>query len=86
MMGNAVFGNPVIILSKSNYLIYQLLEESGLPPGILNFIPYNGAKFLDIMVEQPDLSALLFTGSSQALILSIKKLGKISRILIIILN
>ena len=65
MLGNTVFWKPSDNSILSNYLIYQILEECGLPHGILNFIPYDGSEFLDIVSQRPDLGGLLFTGSSQ---------------------
>lgn len=65
MLGNAVFWKPSDNAILSNYLIYQILEESGLPPGILNFVPYDGAEFLDVVSQREDLGGLIFTGSSQ---------------------
>lgn len=65
MLGNAVFWKPSDSAILSNYLIYQILEESGLPPGILNFVPYDGAEFLDVVTQREDLGGLIFTGSSQ---------------------
>ena len=65
MLGNTVFWKPSENAILSNYLIYQILEECGLPPGILNFVPYDGADFLDVVTQREDLGAIIFTGSSQ---------------------
>lgn len=76
MMGNSVFWKPSDYSILSNYLIYQILEECGLPSGVLNFVPYSGPEFLELMVKQPDLSAIIFTGSSNVFDSIYKKVGK----------
>lgn len=75
MLGNSVFWKPSDNAILSNYLIYEILEECGLPPGILNFIPYDGEEFVDIVAKNKDLSAIVFTGSSQVFEGIIQKVG-----------
>ena len=36
------------------------MEEAGLPPGIINFLPGNGADVGDIAVAHPEMSGLHF--------------------------
>ena len=38
-MGNTVIWKPSPYAVLSNYLLYTVLEEAGLPPGVINFIP-----------------------------------------------
>src|SRR3954469_6734011 len=39
IMGCTVVWNPAATASYSNYLLFKLLEEAGLPPGVINFVP-----------------------------------------------
>jgi len=39
MMGNTVIWKPASTAVLSNYLTYQLLQEAGLPDGVINFVP-----------------------------------------------
>src|SRR5256884_9588561 len=39
IMGNTVVWKPAATAVLSNYFILRLLEEAGLPPGVINFIP-----------------------------------------------
>ena len=64
MLGNSVFWKPSDNAILSNYLIYQILEECGLPPGVLNFVPQEPELFLNTVVKNKDLGGILFTGSS----------------------
>lgn len=64
MLGNSVFWKPSDNAILSNYLIYQILEECGLPQGVLNFVPQEPELFLNTVVKNKDLGGILFTGSS----------------------
>ena len=39
LMGNVVLWKPSPYAILSNYLVYECLEEAGLPPGVIQFIP-----------------------------------------------
>src|SRR2546427_696449 len=39
MMGCTVVWKPAATASYSNYLVFRLLQEAGLPPGVINFVP-----------------------------------------------
>ena len=47
----------------SNYLVYNIYREAGLPPGVINFIPADGPVFGDAITASPDLAGINFTGS-----------------------
>ncbi len=39
LMGNAVVWKPSATAALSNWYFYRILEEAGLPPGVINFLP-----------------------------------------------
>ncbi|MBV5324504.1 MAG: aldehyde dehydrogenase family protein, partial [Rhodospirillaceae bacterium] len=39
LMGNGVFWKPAATAVLSGYYIMKVLEEAGLPPGVINFVP-----------------------------------------------
>jgi len=82
-MGNTVLWKPATTSLLSNYLIYKLLEEAGLPPGIIQFIPSKGEDFGRAITQSPDLAAITFTGSTRTFKVSIKIY--LSRVFIIVL-
>jgi len=41
-----------------------LLEEAGLPKGVINFVPGSGAQVGNPVMESPDLAGIHFTGST----------------------
>lgn len=47
----------------SNYLVYNIYREAGLPAGVINFIPADGPVFGDTVTASPDLAGINFTGS-----------------------
>ena len=65
IMGNTVVWKPASSLVYTPYLIMQILEEAGLPPGVINFVPGSGANVGDICLADPNLSGIHFTGSTR---------------------
>ena len=64
LMGNVVLWKPASTSILSNYYIARLLQEAGLPPGVVNFIPGSGAKVGDPVFAHGDFAGLHFTGST----------------------
>lgn len=65
LMGNTIVWKPSDSSILSNYLLLEILEESGLPSGVINFIPGNPIEVSDIILNNKDFSALHFTGSTK---------------------
>lgn len=65
LMGNTVVWKPSDSSILSNYLLLEILEESGMPPGVINFIPGNPVEISDIILNDFNFSALHFTGSTK---------------------
>ncbi|OPL14721.1 MAG: 1-pyrroline-5-carboxylate dehydrogenase [Firmicutes bacterium ML8_F2] len=76
MMGNVVLWKPASTAVYSNYFVMKLLMESGLPPGVINFLPASGSEIGDLLFEHPDLAAVHFTGSAPTLKYIWKKVGQ----------
>ena len=64
LMGNTVLWKPSHTALLSNWYIMQLLEEAGLPPGVINFIPGDPVAISKAALEHRDLAGLHFTGST----------------------
>ena len=63
-----VTGNTVVLKPSSDSptiaaKFFNLLEEAGLPPGVVNFCPGSGAIFGNAIVEHPRTRFIAFTGS-----------------------
>jgi 1-pyrroline-5-carboxylate dehydrogenase len=64
LMGNTVVWKPASSAMLSAYYIMQLLEEAGLPPGVINFVPGDAGMISDKLLSSRDLAGVHFTGST----------------------
>jgi 1-pyrroline-5-carboxylate dehydrogenase len=64
LMGNTVIWKPASSAMLSAYYIMKLLEEAGLPPGVINFVPGDAALISDKLLSHRDLAGVHFTGST----------------------
>lgn len=64
LLGNGVIWKPSDSAVYSAYLTYRLLEEAGLPPGVVNFIPGDPVEITDVALSHRDFAGLHFTGST----------------------
>lgn len=64
LTGCAVLWKPASSAVYSAYYTMKLLEEAGLPPGVINFIPGSGGEVGNPVMRSPDLAGIHFTGST----------------------
>jgi 1-pyrroline-5-carboxylate dehydrogenase len=64
MMGCTVLWKPASSSVLSAWYVLQILQEAGLPAGVINMIPGSGAKVGDPVLAHPDLAGIHFTGST----------------------
>ena len=64
LMGNTVIWKPASSAMLSAHYIIKLLEEAGLPPGVINFVPGDAALISDKLLSSRDLAGVHFTGST----------------------
>ncbi|MEX3981240.1 L-glutamate gamma-semialdehyde dehydrogenase [Paraburkholderia sp. EG287A] len=64
IMGNTVLWKPSEKSALANYLFFEALEEAGLPPGVINFVPGDAELTTRVALSSPDLAGIHFTGSS----------------------
>ena len=64
LMGNAVVWKPAHTAALSNWHIFKLLEEAGLPPGVINFLPGDAIEVSRRLLAHPDFAGIHFTGST----------------------
>lgn len=63
LQGNAVLWKPSDTALLSNWWIFKICREAGVPPGVVNFVPCDGPVFGDTITSSPYFSGLNFTGS-----------------------
>jgi 1-pyrroline-5-carboxylate dehydrogenase len=64
LMGNVILWKPASTAALSAYYTMKLLEEAGLPPGVVNLIYGRGADVGNPALAHPDLAGIHFTGST----------------------
>jgi 1-pyrroline-5-carboxylate dehydrogenase len=64
LMGNTVIWKPASTAALSAYYIMRLLQEAGLPDGVINLVYGRGADVGDPVLASPDLAGIHFTGST----------------------
>ncbi len=64
MMGNVSLWKPASTAILSGYYLMQVLQEAGLPDGVINFLPGRGASVGDPVLASPHLAGIHFTGST----------------------
>ncbi|HHC07091.1 MAG TPA: L-glutamate gamma-semialdehyde dehydrogenase [Actinobacteria bacterium] len=69
-IGPVAAGNTVVLKPASNTPIVgwgfmKILEEAGMPPGVVNFLPGPGATVGDALVDHPRTRFVNFTGSKE---------------------
>jgi 1-pyrroline-5-carboxylate dehydrogenase len=64
LCGNVSLWKPATSSIYSSYYIMKVLHEAGMPDGVINFLPGNGADVGDPAVNNEHLAGLHFTGST----------------------
>ena len=64
VMGNTTVWKPASTAVLSNYYLMKILEEAGLPAGVINFLPGTGSLISNIVMKHRDLAGIHFTGSN----------------------
>jgi 1-pyrroline-5-carboxylate dehydrogenase len=64
LMGNTVVWKPAESQLLAAWRTFELLEEAGLPPGVINFIPGLGHDKTNLLLDHPELAGIHFTGST----------------------
>jgi 1-pyrroline-5-carboxylate dehydrogenase len=64
LMGNTVLWKPASTAAFSAYYVMRLLQEAGLPDGVINLVYGSGATIGDAALANPELAGIHFTGST----------------------
>lgn len=64
LVGNVVVWKPSPMAIYSNYIVYKILEEAGLPAGVIQFVPGPAEEIVKTAIENRKFAALHFTGST----------------------
>ncbi len=64
LMGNTVIWKPASSSVYSAHYIMQILQEAGLPDGVINLVPGSGGQVGNPVMASPELGGIHFTGST----------------------
>jgi 1-pyrroline-5-carboxylate dehydrogenase len=64
LMGNTVIWKPSPTQTLAAHLTMRLLEEAGLPPGVINQLTGDGREISEVLLADRALAGIHFTGSS----------------------
>ena len=64
ILGNVSLWKPSTTAALSNWLIFDMLREAGLPPGVIQFIPGDSVKTSAAVLDDRRLAGIHFTGST----------------------
>ena len=63
-MGNTVIWKPSPTQQLAAHYTLRLLEAAGLPPGVINMLPGDGLAVSEVILADPNLAGIHFTGST----------------------
>jgi len=75
LVGNVVLWKPARSVLLANYRIMQVLQEAGLPKGVINFVPF-ASRYSDAVLGHSALAGLHFTGSYETLVHLWQRIGE----------
>ena len=64
LMGNTVIWKPSPTQQLSAHWTMRLFEAAGLPPGVINMVTGDGLAVSDVVLSDPELAGIHFTGST----------------------
>jgi 1-pyrroline-5-carboxylate dehydrogenase len=64
LMGNTVVWKPAPTQQFAAHFLMRLLEEAGLPAGVINLVPGDGIAVSEVALASRDLAGIHFTGST----------------------
>ncbi|MBK9107063.1 MAG: aldehyde dehydrogenase [Saprospiraceae bacterium] len=63
--GNCVIAKPSELSPTTAYMLGQICNDAGLPPGVLNILQGYGSGIGEAMIQHPDIKAISFTGGTK---------------------
>jgi len=61
--GNTVVMKPASVAPGIGFRVFEILEEAGIPAGVLNYLPCSGGEVGDLLIDHPLTRFVSFTGS-----------------------
>ena len=64
LMGNVVLWKPSDFAIASNWLVYQVMLEAGLPKNVIQFVPGDPVEVTNVVLKHREFAGLHYTGST----------------------
>ena len=64
IMGNVTIWKPASTAAYTSHFLMKIFREAGMPPGVINMIFAPGAKIGSLVLKNPHLAGVHFTGST----------------------
>ncbi len=64
IMGNTSLWKPASSVTFTAYMLMQIFKEAGLPDGVINMVTARGADVGELVLKNPNLAGIHFTGST----------------------
>ena len=77
--GNTVLVKPASTTQVIAYRFVEVMEQAGLPNGVLNFVPGKGSEVGDYLVNHPQVRFVSFTGSKKVGVEIYEKAAKVQK-------
>jgi 1-pyrroline-5-carboxylate dehydrogenase len=65
LMGNTAIWKPASTAALSAYYLMRIMQEAGLPDGVINLVYGAGATIGNAALASPELAGIHFTGSTE---------------------
>jgi 1-pyrroline-5-carboxylate dehydrogenase len=75
LMGNTVVWKPAHTQQFAAQVVMELLEEAGMPPGVINMVAGDGVAVSDVVLDHPEFAGLHFTGSTRVFQMFWREIG-----------
>ena len=75
LMGNTVVWKPATTQQFAAQVVMELLEEAGMPPGVINMVTGHGVEVSDVVLGHPEFAGLHFTGSTSVFQMFWREIG-----------
>jgi 1-pyrroline-5-carboxylate dehydrogenase len=76
LMGGVSLWKPSRTSIYSNYFVMKLLQEAGLPDGVINFVIGDSAALTDVILPSPHFAGIHYTGSTEVFLMLWQKMSE----------
>jgi 1-pyrroline-5-carboxylate dehydrogenase len=76
LMGGVSLWKPSRTSIYSNYFLMKMLQEAGLPDGVINFVIGDSAALTEVILPSPHFAGIHYTGSTEVFLMLWKRIAE----------